>query len=250
VAQFLVLRVSDFLQNAEHSFERIVASAAEVLTRATERVAKQLQLFCKDVRTIMHSDDTRLETLSTRMATGLTNSLARTDARLMNLSQNLRGHVMQGVGEADARSIQKQSMLIASLRGLLKSQAQTLVHMTACLAPEKLGRLVARVDQDIEARTGRLPSLAALRLRLEEGRVETLQRLIHGYDPIHQLKLGYSILRDHTGKVVQRVEDVAVGEQLSAQVSDGFIGTKVISFDKGEQINGQGGKPDVQSSDD
>lgn len=67
----------------------------------------------------------------------------------------------------------------------------------------------------------------------DRGRTRTVQRLgmaerlIAAHDPARQLARGYAIVRSAEGRVVRHVGDVAHGDALALQLSDGTIKAKV-----------------------
>lgn len=67
-----------------------------------------------------------------------------------------------------------------------------------------------------------ISSIKQVKSLLEQGNII----LTHG-DPRRQLQLGYSLLRDGSGKLVRSVKQVASGDQLSVEVGDGEVNVEV-----------------------
>jgi exonuclease VII large subunit len=54
-------------------------------------------------------------------------------------------------------------------------------------------------------------------------RVDAVEAFLEQVNPERQLKLGYSIVKDGSGKLVRSIVDVGPGESLETQVVDGII---------------------------
>jgi exonuclease VII large subunit len=53
--------------------------------------------------------------------------------------------------------------------------------------------------------------------------------LIEYNDPRRQLQLGYSLVRNESGKIIRSMKQVAPGDQLDLEVGDGRLGVEVKS---------------------
>ncbi len=53
--------------------------------------------------------------------------------------------------------------------------------------------------------------------------VSAKERLVNVYNPMRQLALGYTIVRDTEGRLVKSIKDVTIGERLSLLTEDGSI---------------------------
>lgn len=73
----------------------------------------------------------------------------------------------------------------------------------------------------------RLDSRMASILSIDKEKVAGLSNHLRALDPKGVLKRGYSITRTPGGKVIVSKSDVAVGDTLLTNVSDGIIESKV-----------------------
>ncbi len=74
-------------------------------------------------------------------------------------------------------------------------------------------------------RMGQMQSAALVQIVIA---VESATSLLEQVNPERQLKLGYSIVKNKQGRVVRSKKDVATGDELLTQVSDGAITSQVI----------------------
>ncbi|MFH1618130.1 MAG: exodeoxyribonuclease VII large subunit [Candidatus Margulisiibacteriota bacterium] len=77
-----------------------------------------------------------------------------------------------------------------------------------------------------------LSSFARNFLFSKEEELKHLSEKINIFDPINTLKLGYSVTRDKNGKAVKQMEQVAVGDELLTQVTDGAIYSTILIKEK------------------
>ena len=54
-------------------------------------------------------------------------------------------------------------------------------------------------------------------------------KVIHNADPVRQIEKGYSLLKSHQGKLISGLKDIAVGDPVTAEISDGFFTSKITS---------------------
>jgi len=54
-------------------------------------------------------------------------------------------------------------------------------------------------------------------------KIEGYAKYLFNVSPERNLKLGYSILRDETGKVLKSIKQVKVGQSISAVLADGNL---------------------------
>ena len=59
-------------------------------------------------------------------------------------------------------------------------------------------------------------------------RVLGIEQLLATVSPERNLKLGYSIVFNHSGRVLKHVKDVKIGEQITTRLSDGVLESEVI----------------------
>ena len=85
---------------------------------------------------------------------------------------------------------------------------------------------IARVRADLDLARRSMFDHVSARIAWIAERLEYADRSVRLSDPAHQLRLGYSIVRQN-GKVMKSVRSVRVGDCLDVQLADGSLGTKV-----------------------
>lgn len=68
-------------------------------------------------------------------------------------------------------------------------------------------------------------------LKSIQDEIDSKERLFGVYNPMRQLALGYSLIRNDDGKLVKSTKDVTIGEKLSLTTGDGIISSKVESIE-------------------
>src|SRR5574344_238091 len=81
--------------------------------------------------------------------------------------------------------------------------------------------------QKIENIKKDLNNLITKLLDQKNNEINSKNKLIDAYNPINLLKKGYSIVYDSNGKIIKKVSDVTVDQDLKIQVSDGVIKASV-----------------------
>jgi exodeoxyribonuclease VII large subunit len=110
----------------------------------------------------------------------------------------------------------KMTSIVEQKRWQLSSLARALRH----LSPR------ANVDADrqrVDQLNGRLEQAIALKLGQLSNRHSIAQARLWAVSPLGTLRRGYAIVRDEEGAVVRSVQNVAKGDELKIQVSDGEI---------------------------
>ncbi len=76
-------------------------------------------------------------------------------------------------------------------------------------------------------------NLAMIYHRIETARerVKNIERLLVAANPMRNLKLGYSIISNSSGKVVKSVDDVTLGEVIINRISDGSFQSEIKKLD-------------------
>jgi exodeoxyribonuclease VII large subunit len=123
-------------------------------------------------------------------------------------------------GYALALEQQIEERLIANRRALAETQ-QSLLHQDP-------RRRLAEFRQRLDERQQRLMTLSAHHITLLRERVRSNQARLTSLSPLRTLERGYAIVRrEDSGAIVQRVGQVAPGDTLNVQVSDGTFGVTV-----------------------
>ncbi|MCI0396105.1 MAG: exodeoxyribonuclease VII large subunit, partial [Chloroflexi bacterium] len=127
-----------------------------------------------------------------------------------------------------ALHVQKlRARLVGSMQAMIgqrRAQAQALSRALGHLSPrtslnsnrQRLDSLVGRLDQAMQ-----------WRLERNRSRLAVAQAGLAAVGPLATLSRGYAIVRRADGQVVRSVGDVAAGEALHVQVSDGEFGVRV-----------------------
>lgn len=124
-------------------------------------------------------------------------------AEIVPLVAGLQAH-LQGV--MDAQLLQK------------RRQVQTLARHLTLLSPR------SRLDshrQRLDMLHGRLAQAVQRKLTRQQGRLAVAQAQLQAVGPLATLARGYAIVRDEHGRIIRRVSQVAVGDELDVQVGDG-----------------------------
>lgn len=138
--------------------------------------------------------------------------------------KNARGATMRASGQV----AKLRELLDAEGRRLLQSQNASLVRYSADTA-----HAATRVI-DAEARALSLlvrairrepPKLCAA----ESRHLAQQEKLVTAYDPINNLRRGYSITRDSDGQIVRSVDAAAAGAEITTQVANGFVRSVVVT---------------------
>ena len=61
----------------------------------------------------------------------------------------------------------------------------------------------------------------------QQAKLASLARMLEGVSPLPTLARGYAIVSDTTGRVIENTKDVAVGDQVTAQLAKGAITASV-----------------------
>lgn len=81
--------------------------------------------------------------------------------------------------------------------------------------------------QRIDSLVDRLDRLMERRLERDRTRLAVARAGLAAVSPLATLARGYAIVRTADGRIVRRVADVAVGDDVAVQVSDGTFGARV-----------------------
>ena len=91
---------------------------------------------------------------------------------------------------------------------------------------DRFGSFLREMMMNFESRMANLPDRFETALSDTMQNLSLIEQTIRLNDPLRQLKLGYSIARFGT-RIIRKRSDVAEGDELEIQVSDGVIKSKV-----------------------
>ncbi len=138
-----------------------------------------------------------------------------------NYFATLSGKIATG----GSRVLDNQSRIITGLANKLTSQ--TLVHLVR--------------EREMLKHIGRQLSDSATRaISFDATTLENARRLVLAYDPIHQIKRGYSItwVVDGEGKrIIRSVRDTSLGDTIITRLGDGDIQSEVSSLNQASSSN-------------
>jgi exodeoxyribonuclease VII large subunit len=116
---------------------------------------------------------------------------------------------VRGLVAAEGRRLlQSQDSRLARHRGDTSQSAERLLGTEATA----LGLLIQTIRHE-----------PAKQCAAEGRHVQQQVRLLTAYDPVNNLRRGYSITRDATGNVVRSVEAAAAGAEITTQLADGYV---------------------------
>jgi len=85
------------------------------------------------------------------------------------------------------------------------------------------GRLAAAMRERLDIDRKRVHRAGLVMQRRAEERLSALAGRLDALSPLAVIARGYSVVRDHHGRVVQRLADTQPGAQIVARVIDGWI---------------------------
>lgn len=111
-----------------------------------------------------------------------------------------------------------QTTIIES-RMILSTASQAVEHY--------FDQIIGRYNRSVEKIRTHINNFGVY-LSLQTEKIKNYQTLINQNDPHRQLRLGYSIVRNH-GKIIRSAAQVKTGDTLAITLSDSEINTQVIS---------------------
>lgn len=112
---------------------------------------------------------------------------------------------------------------IAKVSGSLVKYSETLTRHTQHIMSHMSDALIGQVMMLDTIQTERIYRSFAFALKQTENTIISKEKLIQVYNPMRQLALGYSIIRDGNGKLVKSIKDLSLGEMLTSTAADGTI---------------------------
>ena len=174
----------------------------------------------------------RLQGLHRRLVTLQTHHLRR-DAQRADRAA-IRLHALRPRARLDLlcrRQAEAQRRLDAAWRKQFDRWLSQLRHADAVLRTNKPERRLAQLRQRLDALQSRPRPALARRLQHDALRLRGLARSLETVSPLATVARGYAILRNDDGHVIRTVQDVRVGERLSARLADGTLPLRVIAPD-------------------
>jgi exodeoxyribonuclease VII large subunit len=175
----------------------------------------------------------RLQGLHRRLVTLQTHHLRR-DAQRADRAA-IRLHALRPRARLDLlcrRQAEAQRRLDAAWRKQLDRWLAQLRHADAVLRTNKPERRLAQLRQRLDALRPRPRHALARRLQHDALRLRGLARSLETVSPLATVARGYAILRNDDGHVIRSVQDVRVGERVSARLADGTLPLRVVAPDE------------------
>ncbi|MBP9686348.1 MAG: exodeoxyribonuclease VII large subunit [Candidatus Doudnabacteria bacterium] len=148
------------------------------------------------------------------------------------LAEGLPGFQNNLVYYAENYIQQVQSRFTLNVQSVLNwcSRLAQGYRVTRSILVGQVNRYVEWVQQQrmgLTSNVGRIGQMQVAALERVRATVDSAESFLEQANPERQLKMGYSIVKTRSGKVVRSVADAQAGEQLRTQVSDGEI-TSVV----------------------
>ena len=136
-------------------------------------------------------------------------------------------HIVPDREELLAQLGGREVQLHGSIKQNVQNLARKLTDMEATLAPTHRMDVINQHHQTVDNLEEACRSASELRRSNAQYTLHTLAQRLNTLSPLGTLKRGYSISRNVDGDVLTDTEQVAVGEQISVQLSQGALTCKV-----------------------
>lgn len=144
-------------------------------------------------------------------------------------------HIVPDREELLAQLGGREAQLHGSIKQNVQNLARKLDDMEATLAPTHRMDVINQHHQTVDNLEAACREASELRRSNAQHTLHTLAQRLNTLSPLGTLKRGYSISRNVDGDVLTDTEQVAVGERISVQLSQGALTCKVA--EKGEYTN-------------
>jgi exodeoxyribonuclease VII large subunit len=112
---------------------------------------------------------------------------------------------------------------------LMKNHREQIVRTLDALSP--FSRIRDRRMRQADY-MDRLEMLWSQKLMSARQRLDIQIEQLKGLSPLDKLKSGFSYVEDAKGNNIRSIKNVSIGQTLTVRVTDGRIGTKIISLDR------------------
>lgn len=136
-------------------------------------------------------------------------------------------HIVPDREELLAQLGGREAQLHGSIKQNVQNLARKLTDMEATLAPTHRMDVINQHHQTVNNLEAACRAASELRRSNAQHTLHTLAQRLNTLSPLGTLKRGYSISRNVDGDVLTDTEQVAVGEQISVQLSQGALTCKV-----------------------
>ncbi|MFD4142369.1 MULTISPECIES: exodeoxyribonuclease VII large subunit [unclassified Streptomyces] len=157
------------------------------------------------------------------------------DSPLLDLVADLRAStptdaakkVVPDVGEELERVQQLRDRALRHVRGLLEREERGLAHALARPSMEHPHRMVEEREHEVEALVARSRRVLGHLLDRADSELAHTRARVLSLSPAATLERGYAVLQRTDGAVVRSPDEVAVGDELRARVSEGEFAVRV-----------------------
>ncbi|WP_328396956.1 exodeoxyribonuclease VII large subunit [Streptomyces sp. NBC_00390] len=157
------------------------------------------------------------------------------DSPLLDLVADLRAStptdaakkVVPDVGEELERVQQLRDRALRHVRGLLEREERGLAHALARPSMEHPHRMVDEREHEVEALVARSRRVLGHLLDRADSELAHTRARVLSLSPAATLERGYAVLQRTDGAVVRSPDEVAVGDELRARVSEGEFAVRV-----------------------
>ena len=156
----------------------------------------------------------------------------RMDGRLQQYAQKLDHAAHRLQQRHPSRRLDEQQRLLDTLsarlnrqaEGALESRSLRLETLAKRLGAHRPDRKLAELGERLENLQSSLERRVQDVLRTRQKHLAHLARTLNAVSPLEIIGRGYAVITSaETGDVISRVEQVGKGEEVTAQLSDGFI---------------------------
>ncbi len=196
--------------STEQVARAVASSRAPIIVGVGHEIDFSLADYAADLRAATPTDAARL------IVPDRTEILARIDHRERRLTTGINQQIMQLQGR-----LERSVSLLGNYLRLPRERIQQ--HESALrLNLERLKALQSRTEQTIRSYNARMDLSFRYKLSRDSERLETLARLLHGYDPTAVLKRGYAIVRKDN-RVIQSSDQVQKQDAVVIQLAKGSL---------------------------
>ena len=201
--------VLDFVANRRHKTPTAVAEA--ILDRFVE-TARHLETARNRLGTTwtyrLHMEQRRLERDRTGVRQGTRKMIEVTSAQLEQRRQALNQRVQRRLAAERTDHAAARRQFVSASRSLLRAEAES-----------------------IQSARGRFRTAWSYRGEMERRRLASQALALRLADPEQNLKRGFALVYDETGRVITSVRGLARGATLKTRVGDGSIASTVESVE-------------------
>ena len=172
------------------------------------------------------------EGLRLRLARAVRYRLLLAKQALMQAAQQgAFARMVDGINQRQQRLDDLSFRLEKAQRKLMERKRRQWETASAAVRHYDARRVLAGIRRDLAAHIATLAASVKTSLLRKRSRFEQLDRQLRALSPVAILDRGYALVFDSTGKLVKSSEQVGVGDEISARLSQGGLRARVESKD-------------------